>query len=816
MDYFSWHYSLGVSFYLQRYFFALKWVIHYFSLSILISTLFAPWKRLLVEDRGLGFNFARSFQVVSFNLISRFIGAIVRVLLFMAGVFVFFFIFLFGMLGLGMWLVIPFLSIPIYSFYKKSPKNLALGIIEKLKTKGFDIKILFDNEAGEFVLKRTGIDRNVLLANAKKDKLSFSNLEPSGYLDILKYLIDSNVWDEEFFRNYSVTLGDFISAAAWWDKLKARETDIKEEPNFGKPGLGREILFGYTPTLNQYSVDLSEPQSFSHHLIGREEVVLRIERALLRGASVFLTGEPGVGKKTVILEFARRAREGLLGQEMSHRRVLELDYNFLFSGSTDLNQKKNRLSTILLEASSSGNVVLMVRDLHRITNHELEGFDFTDILEPYLEKGELKIIAITTPRDYEKYLSTNMRIRKYFELVEVTQPSIEEAFEILTESAGRWEKLKGVVVRVDALRKILESSDEYITDTPFPEKALELLDAAILYNEQKGRGGVIDVTLVNHVLSERTGVSFSGLSSPDQKKLTNLEELVHERLVNQEPAVSLISKILRAKASQVIESKRPIGTFLFLGPTGVGKTETAKVLANIYFGATEILRFDMAEYAGDEGLARLIGSVSKNTQGALTTAIKNKPTSLLLLDEIEKSPSEVYNLFLNLLDEGYISDAWDRKINAKHLFVIATSNAGSEYIRELVKKDIAYEDIQKRVIDYVLKKGIFAPEFLNRFDGVIVYEPLGKEELLRIARIMLGDLAATMLKKNIKIIFANEVVRKISEEGFDPAFGARPMRRFIEVNLGDLLGRAILNKELSFGDSIEVFLKDGKYSFRKN
>ena len=430
-----------------------------------------------------------------------------------------------------------------------------------------------------------------------------------------------------------------------------------------------------------------------------------------------------------------------------------------------------------------------------------------------MEKGDLKVIAVSTPREYEKFVVPNMRLRKYLEPVEVIQPTKEESMLIIIEHAKRWESLRELTILIPALRKILEESDRFITEIPYPEKALELLDAVVMYREQKG-GKTISIKDANTVLAEKTGVSFARLTKQEKKQLANLEEIIHARLINQDAAVNLIAKSLRAKTLGIAEEKRPIGSFLFLGPTGVGKTETAKVLAKVYYGSEKnILRFDMAEFAGGEGLERLIGSVNNNQPGALTTAVKNKPASLLLLDEIEKSSKEIYNLFLSLLDEGEMKDAFGKTIIGSHLFVIGTSNAGAEYIRQLVSRGVRGEELQTEVVNHVLEQGIFSPEFLNRFDGVIVYEPLKTEDLVKIARLQLEDLALNLKKKNIYLQVTDEVAQKLAEDGYDPAFGARPMKRIINLILGDLIGRAMLNKELKEGARIKIIPGEKKKEY---
>ena len=769
---------------------------------------------MVVTDASAGFNFQKKFEAFTFNLVSRGVGAMVRFILFWTGLILIIFGFVGGAIGIVFWVIMPFFGLSVYSKYKRQVKNYVSELLFKIKSEKLEpLTVIFDSTAGLFVLSRININSAELLQNANMKKITFAKESFESFEEVITYLIKNNVWKDEFFNRKEITPEDLILAAGWWDRKQSEETSF-DEPYFGRPGIALELTFGYTPVLNQFSVDLSLPQSFSHRLIGRGQIVSRMERVLTAGSSVLLMGQPGVGKKTVVLEFARRAASGELGREMAYKRVLEFDYNALLSNATDVNKKKTELAEILAEASSAGNIILMFRDIQRLINPEVEGYDFTDVIEGHLEKRALKIIAVSTNTEYERFIAGNLRIRKYLEKVEVTPPTKDEAMQILIDAAKRWELLTGLLITVSSLRHILDESDRYITEVPFPEKALELLDAVISLKEQQG-GGILVIDDVNIVLAEKTGISFARLTGEEKKRLEKIEDIIHERLIDQDIAISLIGKTLRAKTVGVVKEDRPLGSFLFLGPTGVGKTETAKVLAKVYYGASEnILRFDMAEYSGREGLERLIGSVSKNLPGALTTAIKNKPASLLLLDEIEKATKEIYNLFLSLLDEGIITDAFGKKIVCRHLFVIGTSNAGAEFVRQLVNRGISGEELQKSVVNHVLEKEIFSPEFLNRFDGVVVYEPLKPDDLVKIAHLMLLELAENLKKKNITLTLTDDTAQKLAKDGYDPAFGARPMKRILNIVLGDLIGRAILKGEINEGDKIKLLPGEGKEEFR--
>lgn len=814
MEFLAWHYSKGLDFYLNKWSYSIRWTLHYFSIGLLLQTLFAPWKRLIEVDKKPGFSFQRYFETLSFNLISRGIGAAVRIILVFVSMILLFAIVVSGAIGVIFWLLVPIVGISVYNKVQNTPKNYAARLLERIKVENRQpLEILLDCEAGQFLSQHINIPLSELAAQAQNTELNFEGFEPSGYTDILKLLIEKEVWNKEYLRKQGLLPEDLLLVSEWWDQMQSDKTEFLEE-EFGRPGLALELLFGYTPTLDQYSSDLSAPQEYSHHLIGRENVVQRMERVLTAGKSVLLVGEPGVGKKTVVLEFAHRAAMGKLGSSLAHRRILEFDYNMLLSEAIDLNQKKTKLSQAMKEAAYAGNTILMIRDIHRLTNPQAEGFNFTDVFEEVMEQKDLKIIGVSTPSDYERFIVPNLRLRKHLENVEVTPPTMDEAFLIMLASAKDWESKRYITFTIQSLKKILNESDKYVTETPFPEKALELLDSVIFYAEQNNIQ-VITVNEANIVLAEKTGVSFASLTEAEKSKLTIIEDIIHERLVDQEAAVNLIGKSLRSKTVGVSDNKKPIGSFMFLGPTGVGKTETAKVLAKVYFESEEnIIRFDMAEYSGSEGLERLIGSLSKNQPGVLTTAIKNKPASLLLLDEFEKATPEIYNLFLSLLDEGQITDAFGKKVLARNLFVIATSNAGAEYIRQLVSTGIGGQNLQEKVLEHVLSEKIYTPELLNRFDGVVVYEPLGSDELIKIARILLDELAGNLKKKGIVFNITDELVQKIASDGYDPAFGARPMNRIINLILGDIIGSAIISGQVNDGDTIGIVPMEGKDQYQ--
>ncbi|TSC88113.1 MAG: ATP-dependent Clp protease ATP-binding subunit ClpC [Microgenomates group bacterium Gr01-1014_16] len=785
MDFLSWHYSIGLKIYSYKWYFALARVNHYFSLPQLLLTLFFPWKRLVEQDSLPGFHPLKEFEQLTFNLVSRGIGAFVRIVLFFTGSLVMSAVLFAGLIGFLVWLVFPFVTYPYFSnSYLLHAKILA----------GLTPANFLASHPGKFLLSHSG------LSSLQLPK-SFPPV--SSLTRLLEYITGQPDFSPDKLRHFGVTVDDLLLAAHWWDKLNYQIDPLAATLSFSRAGIGQELVFGYTPQLDKYVTDYTASYSaFASHLVSREAVVNQVERSLSTGRSVLIIGQPGVGKRTVAMEFARRASGGEFGTAMSYKRVLELDYNFLLSDSFDINAKKTKLSRLLSEASAAGNVILVLRDLHRLVNPAVEGLDFTDVFESHFHR--LPIIAVIAQVDYERFLAPLASLRKYFDPITIIPPTKDEALIILLNSAQRWEAQTGVIVTTPALRAIISGSDRFITEIPFPEKALELLDNIVAF-AQRQKLGSVTVEHVNAVLSEKTGVPLARLTSRERDLLKDLESALHKNLVNQETAVTAIAKALRARALGVRDDHRPTGSFLFLGPTGVGKTQTAKVLSETYFGSQKyILRYDMAEYSGSEGLIRLIGSSQTNQPGSMTTAIKNRPASLLLLDEFEKSSPDVYNLFLALLDEGEITDGQNRKILCRHLFVIATSNAAAEFIREQVNAGLHGEPLQTAVLEYIQKERLFSPEFLNRFDGVVVFEPLTPVHLTQIARLLLTELQTNLIQKNLHLQITPELCERLGTDGYDPAMGARPMRRLIDLTLGDLIASAMLNDSLSEGDTFQI------------
>ncbi len=774
-------------------------------------TLLSPWKRLTAKDDVVGFDVAKFFENLSFDLISRIIGLVIRLILIFSCLLASIIYLLVAIPFFAIWLIVPFMG---WSYYERDRrraskvlKNLENNIRNNPKIAG---RIIFESEMGKFIRGR--LERNIdkALVSSDLETEELGDFDGKSMESIMKWFLSKNKEIGAELQKLEMSENDLVLAAKWWDRRQAAwKLNEDDRWSLGRPGIGLDLIFGYTPNLDKYSENLNIKQNFASHLIGRDFVVKRMGQIISSGKNVLLVGDPGVGKKTVIYAFADMAITGKLEGKLIYKKLLLFDYQAAMSANNDKDVKKQIIVNLMREAEAGGNIILVLQDLFKITNSNFEGNDFGEVINSVLEKDKLNVIATSGTVEYERFLATDQRILKNFEVIEITPPNKDEAMMILLQAIDQIELKVKKRFSVQAVKQILDGSDRYITNIPFPEKVLELMDQVAV--EETAIKNWITKDDVNKVLSKKTGISIGRLTEREKEKLGKLEEIISKELVGQEAAVKLIAQSLRSRIAAVKSDNKPVGSFLFLGPTGVGKTQTAKVLADVYYGSkNEILRFDMAEYVGGEGLERLIGSINMNQPGIMTTQIKNKPAGLLLLDEIEKAPPEIYNLFLTMLDEGYINDVMGNKINCQHLFIVATSNAGAEFIRNSVSKGISGEELQKNVVEYVQKKRIFSPEFLNRFDGVVVFGPIKGDNLVKVVKLMLNDFSKNLLNKNIEVSFGEKVAEKIASEGFDIEFGARPIKRIIDLVLGDMLAKAILEGQILPGDKIKILAKENK------
>jgi len=621
----------------------------------------------------------------------------------------------------------------------------------------------------------------------------------------------------EFFRKFlfseRLTKKDILALTGWQRSLEQAIDNSKrfwrKENLMATKGVAKGWSAGYTARLDRYATDVTRQiakHGFSAKLYGRKAETETIERILARAGqnNVVVVGEPGVGKKTAILALAHKILEGQTLPALSHKRVLELDVGAVLAGTTSVNQVAGRLKDVLNDAAKAGNVILLIDEIHTLFSRELGAGEInaTELFIPYLGLTDFQIIGLTDHENYNRTIGRNPSLLKSFSKVEINEPDKATTFKILQDVVPAIEKHSQVIVLYQTMKELVELTDRYIKDVPFPEKAIEVLQEAAVHARAQRKSAVVTPEDVEEVVHQKTEIPVGKIALAEKEVLLDLEKVLHRRVVGQEEAITAVANALRRSRSGISTEKRPIGSFLFLGPTGVGKTETAKTLAAVYFGSEKrMLRFDMSEYQNDDSGKRLIGSGSD--LGLLTKAVRKDPFSLLLLDEIEKAHPNILNLFLQVLDDGRLTEASGHTVDFTNTIIIATSNAGSEMIRESVKQ-FRETNLKERLLDHLQKSGQFRPEFLNRFDALIVYKPLTQEQTEKVAEMLLSALNRRLKEKDIQLKVTRELTKKIAQLGYDPEFGARPLQRVIQDKVENVIAKKLLSGEIKRGDVVEI------------
>lgn len=814
-DYFSWHYLFAPKKILKIAANFLEFFYYYFSASLLARTFFAPWKRQTTK-RERAFSLQNFFHVFSFNLISRSVGAVIRTIVLLSWLLTEICTFLFFVCLIPAWIILPGFTFPFFLLLKEKPDPVERLIKKGVKEPKKIFSFLVKTEMSQFLFARLGISKRevaTFLASVPVSESPPFLLSEKGASSTHAFYFLAKDWPpfKDFLFQKELDEKDVLAVCRWFERIKKEKRQKarfwEKENLLATPGIGKDWAHGYTLNLDRHSEDLTQPLPYSHHLVGREKETEQIQQVLSRAEenNVLIVGQPGVGRHTIVLEFAKNVKEGKVNPSLAHKRVLSLNLRLLLGKYKTLRKAKSLVEFILKETANAGNIILVIDSFDKYISTGSDRVDLSDLFKETAVGTKLQIIGITTPEAFQKYIFPNQEITESFEKVEVKPPTAKQAMIILQNTTPFYEKSSRVFVLYQSLLEIIKKADQYVTDIPFPEKAIDLLDESCVFVSTQLKKKVVTPEEVDQVLAQKTKIPLGEIKKEEKEKLEHLEKLLHQRIVNQEEAVSQVAKAMRRSRLGIAQKNKPIGTFLFLGPTGVGKTETAKALAESYYGGEEqMLRFDMSEYQGPEAIERVLGSSKTKEPGIIASAIRKNPFSLLLLDEIEKANPDVLNLFLAILDEGFFSDAFGRKIDCRHLIIIGTSNAGGEFIREEINRGFKKEELPAKVLDFVQRKGIFSPEFLNRFDSVVVYHSLNKDQLRMVARLLLKRLNQRLADKNLSLKITDELVEKVVELGYSPTLGARPMNRVIQDKIEDQIAQKILKGELKKGQEAEL------------
>ncbi|MGI6239427.1 MAG: ATP-dependent Clp protease ATP-binding subunit [Christensenellales bacterium] len=623
-------------------------------------------------------------------------------------------------------------------------------------------------------------------------------------------------------------------------------------------------------------------------VIGRSNEIERIVQILSRRTknNPVLIGEPGVGKSAIVEGLAQLIIEGNIPEILRNKRVVQLDLASMLAGAKYRGEFEERLKNAMAEIKKAGNVVLFIDELHTIVGAGAsEGaIDAANILKPLLARGEMQCVGATTLNEYHKYIEKDAALERRFQPVTVGEPSKEESVSILMGLRDRYEAHHRVQITDEAITAAVTFSDRYISDRFLPDKAIDLIDEAAsrvriqaftappdmkeqearlealnketeeavahedfekaanlrdqkkqLHNEmierrkawEQRRNAQVEIVgeeEIAQIVSAWTGIPVSRMTEDEAKRLVNLESILHNRVVGQNEAVKAVARAIRRARAGLKDPNRPIGSFIFLGPTGVGKTELCKALGEALFGdETSLIRIDMSEYMEKFSVSRMIGSppgyVGYEEGGQLTEKVRRKPYAVILLDEVEKAHPDVFNILLQILEDGRLTDGQGRVVDFKNTVIVMTSNAGAHELKKQralgfgnsVDDEKSYELMRDNIMDEVKK--IFRPEFINRVDEIIVFHALDQQQIDEIAKLLLKSVKERLLERGIELDMDDDALKKISASGYDLQYGARPLRRAIQRMVEDALSEEILLGEIKLGDRVRGFLENGELRF---
>jgi ATP-dependent Clp protease ATP-binding subunit ClpA len=719
----------------------LFWFLPYlFSVKLNLRTFFYPWKNLIkIKPNTGGFSFAELGERLSFNIISRFIGAMMRFFLLLAFVFA---------------LIFSIITIPVF----------------------YLIYIIFSffqvNSRKEEEIRRRKFKRRFIKTHCSKEE---NEIEVRSFLNSYFYKIDYQ--------------------RMWWKK-----------DNLDKiPPLAHDWARGYTLLLSQCSVEIrTYNREIDKRVIGHDEEMESIEQILSmdREANVLLIGKEDINKKDLLLFLADKIYRGQAKESLNYKKILQLNMEVILNKYTDHKKRELLFEKLLTEAINSKNVILFIDNLDRYVSSENNMVDLSLPLRKLGKHHDLQIIATTSPYSFQKSIFPNEFVKNIFVPININEISKKHMMELLLHEWFAYEERYSLTINYGILKYIIEKSDFYLTETTFPEKAFRLLDRVCVYARKKNFD-FVSFDDVNHVLEDMTNAPVT-LTSDIKNKLLSLESDLKEKVLFQEKAIEKIASAMRRSFFLLGRRTKPLASFLFLGPTGVGKTYTAKIIAKNFFGSEKFLtRFDMALYQNQDSVKDLVGSSLDNEPGLLSAAIRANPYGVLLLDEIEKAHKDLNNIFLTLLDEGYFTDGYGKRIDCKNLLVVATSNAAADLIYKKVDSKELIDD--NYILSYLIEKRIFLPEFVNRFDGMMIFESLDNDKIVEIATLMLKG-----IKEDIKKIYKLDVeVRpttliRIVKNKYNMVFGARNMERLLAEEIQDKVAKLVLSDKTKEGDKIII------------
>lgn len=701
-----------------------------------------------------------------------------------------------------------------------------LGRLSKNPTPREVAVIIGQISGGRFFAVRFGISASFLIEIASDDKNDMQMIWQKAW-DIMSTTANRNMSaavlllaiiecgsnHKNLLNHLQLDEDDLISGIKWYNHLR----DLIERHRLPKKtgGVARDWSFGWTPLLNRfgqnvstqigtYGVSLLKLVAHDNSLDQLVEIFSKKGRQ-----NAVLVGPSGVGKTEIVTAFASKLLDASanLPSELKFRQVFILDASSLIAAAPGRGGLEQLVPRILSEAYNAKNIIICLDNAQLFFEEGVGSVDISNVLMPIIQAGNLRMILTMDEQRYLKIAQRNPELVNVLNRINVAPATREETIAVMQDQSVVLEFQNHVTYMYQALMEVYRLSDRYVHGLAMPGKALSLMESAAHFSEN----GMVTAESVRQAIEKTLNIKVSNVSDTDEReKLLNMEALIHKRMVNQEKAVRVVSDALRRARTGVRNQQRPVGTFLFLGPSGVGKTELSKALADVYYGGEDrMIRLDMNEYVSSGDVNRLIASGSENPS-SLVAKVMKQPFSVVLLDEIEKAHPDVLSTLLQMLDEGILRDVENREISFRDAIVIATSNAGADRLREYIDRGYDVEKIQDQFIDGLIKDKQFLPEFLNRFDEIVLFRPLNNGELLKVVDLILDLVNKTLAIQKVEVSVADDAKKYLVEAGYDSKMGARPMRRVIQKAVENTVARRLLSGDVGPGSVISINLEDVK------
>lgn len=645
-----------------------------------------------------------------------------------------------------------------------------------------------------------------------------------GVANVLEALVMSDVMVQDLFNDMSIS-SDQLQQVIDWIIVNDRLFEVYQRQRRlsrykPKNSMNKSMTAVATPYLDRFGYDLTLAAKYGNLeiCVGRELEIEEIFRVIEAGSnSVVLVGFPGVGKTTILEGVAQLMVTEDVPNNLKDKRIVSLSLPRLIAGANSPGMLEERILRIHHEMIRAGNVVLVIENIHDIYGINTqggEGLDLSEVMADLIGDDRFLVLTTSNPNDYRSSIAGKALGGK-LQKIEINETNKEQTMAVLIAKVNYYEYKYKVFFSLGALNKAIELSNRFMHDFYLPEKAIKILEEVAVYIlKKKGEKSLITSEDVASLVSQKINIPLTKITQDESSKLLNLEEEIHQYIINQTEAVRAVASALRRARTELRDEKRPIVNLLFLGPTGVGKTELAKTVALTYFGSNDdLVRLDMSEYQNKDSIGRLIGTEKNPKGGLLTEGIKQNPFAVLLLDEIEKAHTDILNIFLQVMDDGRLTDWSGQVIDFTNVIIIATSNAGSQFIQDQLRAGTHVAAIKEILLVEKLKE-VFRPEFLNRFDNIVVFTPLTQEHITAIAKLMIKKSQQRLLQKGIHLEITPAALEELATSGFDPLFGARPMRRVIQEQIDDALAKYLLSGKISRRDVV-VFDVGGKINVKK-